>query len=300
MVLMKIVIILLCVVIAILFFYIFFFRNTLRKMTTKLRQIRMSETNELVQIDLGNQAVEDLAHEINILIKNKQKIRGEAIRTEHELHAMITSMSHDLRTPLTAMIGYLQLLEDTDTSMNDQKRYVSIVHERAEQLYTLIQSFFALSTLQSGKEELNIEKIDLTTLVQNITLSYYDMFTNNGQNVVFNLPKQPSMIFGDKVACERMVENVLLNALQHGDKEIDIAVVNTEHTVSFAVKNTLHKERKIDENRVFDRLYTGEESRIHHRGFGLAIVKRLMEQMDGEIQVEIDKDDFNIRCIWKK
>lgn len=106
-----------------------------------LKRIRTEQTDEFVHMNLGNQTLERLVAEWNHLIEAKQDIRSMAVRSERELTNMITSRSHDLRTPLTAIIGYIQLLEKEDLPSKDRQAYVSIVHARATQLYNLIQSF---------------------------------------------------------------------------------------------------------------------------------------------------------------
>src|SRR5699024_124243 len=279
---------------------VIFVQKEMQRMTRELKRIRTTGTDERLQITLGHQVTEDLAVEINGFIEAKQKVQREAIRSEKELTEMITSMSHDLRTPLTAIIGYVQLLEKPELNFQERAQYTSIIHGRASQLQALIQSFFALSAIQSGQENLETDPIDIKELVQEAALSYYDTFKESGKSVVFDLPQGKTFIIGDHTACKRIVENIVLNAIQHSTDTVKISVEAVDEEVSFCVQNTIEIEGSLDEARLFDRLYTGDSTRKYHRGLGLPIVDRLMEQMHGRVEVEMENGMFLICCTWQK
>lgn len=272
----------------------------MKQVRNELERIRLAKTDEYVQMNLSHRTLEQLVSELNELIESKQEIRGEAVRSERELTNMITSMSHDLRTPLTAIIGYIQLLEQSDIHAEDYKRYVAIIHTRATQLHALVQSFFALSALQNDEEPLDLEHVDMTDIVQACALSYYDAFQENEQSVELVLPESPCFVVADVTACKRIIENLILNAHQHASKHVTISLESSERAVSFTVRNTVQTNRRLDETRLFDRLYTADTTRRRHRGLGLPIVNRLMEQMNGRIETEVTDDLFIITCIWEK
>lgn len=297
---MFVILLLLVLCIIVLLFRYSFVRREMNKISHELERIRLEQTNEYVQINIGNQAVEKLAAEINKLIEEKQEVRGSAVRAQQELSGMITGMSHDLRTPLTAIIGYVQLLEDPAITPETRAHYLSIVRGRASQLHALIQSFFALSSIQSGEEQLHIEQIDIQEVVQSSVLPYYDLFEENKKDVHFTLPDGPMIVMGDAVACKRIVENIVLNTLQHAGKRVEVIVEETDSQVAFTVKNTMNPTATLDEKKLFDRLYTGDTTRKYHRGLGLSIVKRLMTQMDGRAEAQVGDGIFMIRCTWDK
>ncbi len=284
----------------VLLFRYVFVQKEMKRMTRELERIRTKGTDERLQIKLGNRTTERLAVEINALMDEKQEVRGGAIRREKELTEMITSMSHDLRTPLTAIIGYVQLLDKPEITLEEHTRYTSIVYGRASQLQALIQSFFALSAIQSGQEVLQMKKIDLKEMVKNTVLSYYDMFQENQKKVVFDLPKEKCFIIGDRTACKRIIENIVLNALQHSTKDVEVIVELRNEEISFSVRNAIRPDASLDERRLFDRLYTGDSTRKYHRGLGLPIVDRLMNQMHGQVEAQVKGGVFTICCTWKK
>lgn len=270
-------------------------------MTADLRRIRSDKTKERVTITLGDQTVEELARQVNELIEDKLKAQKDAIQTERQLTEMIASMSHDLRTPLTAIIGYIQLLEEENINSKQHAHYISVVHARATQLHALIQSFFALSTLSETEEPFHLKQVSIDQLVKEYALNYYDAFENSGKSVQLHMPKTPiSTVIGDDVVCRRIIENILLNALQHAEKDITIAVQETKESVAFIAKNTVDTAKQLDPERLFERLYTADRARQHHRGLGLPIVEQLMKQMDGHVFIVIDKGTFSITCEWKK
>lgn len=297
---MVILLIILSALVLVLLFRLLFIKKELNSITTNLNRIRLTETKEKVTITLGDQTVEQLAKQINYLIEDKHKSQKDAIRTERQLTEMIASMSHDLRTPLTAIIGYLQLLAKEEISPEDHTRYITITQARANQLHALIQSFFALSTIQEGKESLHLEPVQIDQLIKKRALTYYDAFEQDKKHVDIHIPEKVSTVIGDVVACNRIIENILLNAMQHAEKEITIRLLENKDTVLFTVENTIQSIKKPDPDRLFERLYTQDSSRQTHRGLGLPIVERLMEQMDGRVFVVIEKGTFSITCEWKK
>lgn len=297
---MLFILLLLFIGIILLLFRYSFIRREMNNVTRELERIRAEQTNEYIQINVGHQVVERLAVEINQLIEEKQEVRGSAVRAERELAGMITSMSHDLRTPLTAIIGYVQLLEDPAITPETRAHYLAIVRGRASQLHALIQSFFALSAIQSGEEQLHTEQVNIQEVVQSSVLPYYDLFEEHEKDVHFTLPSGPMIVMGDDVACKRIVENIILNTLQHAGKRVEVIVEETDAQVAFTVKNTMNPRITLDEKRLFDRLYTGDTTRKYHRGLGLPIVKRLMDQMGGRAEAQVGDGIFMIRCTWRK
>lgn len=297
---MVIVIGIIIVLLFILLFRYIYVQKEMNKLTRELRRIRHEQTNERMQITLGHDPTERLAVEINKLIEEKQEVRGEAIRSEQELKEMIAGMSHDLRTPLTAIMGYVQLLDRPTITSEEHAHYVSIIHGRTNQLHALIQSFFALSAMQSGEGNFQFEQIDLTAMVQSTVLPYYDMFQEQEKEVHFSLPGEKVLMIGDIIACRRIIENIVLNALQHGGASIEVRIEATNDDVSLVVRNTLATNKGLEKEHLFHRLYTSDPTRRAHRGLGLPIVERLMKEMNGHVVARIEGEMFTIQCTWKK
>lgn len=292
--------IILSIIVLVLLFRLLFIQKQLSYMTSELKRIRKAQTKEKITITFGNQTIEQLAQQLNFLIDDKLESQRETIRTERQLTEMIASMSHDLRTPLTAIIGYIQLLEKEEISSEDRTHYITIIKTRAKQLHALIQSFFALSTLQESSESFSLEPIKIDTLIKQSAVTYYDFFKESEKSVQVNFPKTTSTIIGDKVACQRIIENILLNTIQHAADEVMIQLLESKDTVLFNVQNTVNITEHPDADRIFERLYTADTSRQTHRGLGLPIVKQLMKQMNGHVFVEIEKNIFSITCVWNK
>lgn len=296
---MLVIIIIISIIALFLLIRLSLLHKEMKRITSDLKRLNPDQTDEHLQIALIDQTLEALVVEINEVITSRQQIKGAAIRSERELNHMITSMSHDLRTPLTAMMGYIQLLERKDLTDADYTRYLSIIESRAKQLHALIQNFFSLSLMHNDEHSLEIERIDLKALVQTSALTYYDTFQDNNQTVELEIANDSMVILGDETACTRIIENILLNALQHGRDNITIKLRSTDEGVVFTVKNTYEAEEELNPERLFDRLYTGEQSRKQHRGLGLYITERLMEQMNGRVLVEVESGIFSITCLWK-
>lgn len=214
-------------------------------------------------------------------------------------------MSHDLRTPLTAIIGYLQLLEKEPISDHQQK-YLTTAYQRANHLKKLIDNFFSLSRVDAAEQPLNINQINLTGLVQEVIFTFYDQFQELSLEPQFNLTEESIFVLADETATYRVVENIVLNALQHSTLHGQVSPPNfyvqlkvKENNAVFSITNSLIDE-SVDETKVFQRFYTSDHSRHKKGGLGLTIVKHLMAQMGGDVEVSIKKDLFTITCYFKR
>lgn len=213
-------------------------------------------------------------------------------------------MSHDLRTPLTAIIGYLQLLEKEKLSENE-RAYLAAAHQRAQHLEKLINNFFALSVVETNGDNFTLTKVNLVGLVQEVAFAYYDDFQDLSIEPQFKLAKEPVSVLADEAASYRVIENINLNALQHStlhslhdDAHFKFELMTKENWAILSVTNTIAKE-SIDAGKVFQRFYTGDISRKNKGGLGLTIVKSLMEKMDGEVDGLIKDELFTIVCRFK-
>lgn len=283
-------------------------KNLLQKHQIKslIKQLQRGQTEnnyQKVYYTSKDVHMEQLAWHINQLIDHKKAIQADQIRQEHTLKEAITSMSHDLRTPLTAINGYLQLLAQTSLT-EKQRKHLIAANERANHLEKLINNFFALSVAESADESLTLLPVNLNELIQEVAVSFYDQFQSQSIEPQFNLNDE-LVVLAEETALYRVIENIILNAIQHLTftdlKEQIVFQIDLESDGQWAVltvKNTVIDEA-VDETKVFNHFYTGDRSRKNKGGLGLAIVKRLMEKMSGQVRVHITGDLFMIVCQFK-
>lgn len=221
-----------------------------------------------------------------------EKEIDEERRAERTKNELITNVSHDLKTPLTSIMGYLRIIKDERYESEEQlKDYIDIAYGKSEKLKLLIDDLFEYTKLTDCQTKLNKQKICLNELLSQLIDELIPIFEENGLSVVQNLPPRKVMvdIDGDKMV--RVFENLLTNAIRYSDKPgtIDVGMIENGGEVIVSVKN---KGETIPENElshVFDRFYRVEKSRSSDTGgsgLGLAIAKNIVELHDGKIWAE--------------
>jgi signal transduction histidine kinase len=209
-------------------------------------------------------------------------------------------MSHDIRTPLTSIRGFIQLLDRDAISSEERKEYVEIVNNRTSRLQSLLDDFFELAVIESPEDDLNVERLDMTSLIADMAVSYYDGFNKRGIVPAIVLPNQKIMAYGEESAVRRVVENLLANTLKYGSGTVEIILERGEEDVSFTIVNEAKELAGSDVNLLFDRFYTADRARsAQTSGLGLAIAKSLMVKMGGKLEAVMDGNRLKMRCRWK-
>ena len=288
------IIIILTLVIVVLCFYIFLYKSELRSIVNKLQFIRENETNMKINLQLKSKEIKELAVELNYII-NHYKIEKTAVsKAQKEFKEEITNISHDLRTPLTSISGYVQMLEAENTSKEKKKEYYNIIRRRIESLVQMLDEFFEFTRIEADEYPLHIERFNVkSVLTEVISLFYYD-FISKGEEPRIQIPPGPIYISGDKDALKRVFQNLIKNYLNHGVGSIAISVKEEEKYINISFKNYAPGIDKEEAEKLFMRFYTGDKSRTTKTtGLGLAIVKNLVVKMNGNIEAMVD-DSFLI------
>lgn len=266
----------LCVVLLLLKFLLL--RHSIREVAEELDEKLKTDTNTLISISTGDQAVQTLAAQIN---EQLAALRRERLRLQNgdaELKAAVTNMSHDLRTPLTAICGYLDLLEREPHSDNS-KRYLAVMRERTDAMCALTQELFQYSVITSTADKLILQPVCLNDLLEQCLAGFYGALTGRGITPEIQMPEQAVIRKLDAAATRRVLENILSNAVKYSDGDLCVSL-----TVQGKVTFTNHAANlgSVQVERLFDRFYTVETAR-HASGLGLSIAKLLTEQMGGSI-----------------
>lgn len=257
---------------------------TLRKAASEIAEAfsaRLREdTNTLIDISSRDGKMRELAEAVNRELKLLRRQRQQFTNGDRELKEAVAGVSHDLRTPLTAIYGYLELLEREELS-DDAARYVSQIRGRAETLRELMEELFRYSVVASTPE-VSPEPVNLCRVLEESLISFYGSFTGQGIKPEVTIPEEEIRRNLDPTALTRIFGNIIGNAIKYSDG--DFAVTLTpDGTVTFA--NTAAALSSVDVGKLFDRFFTVDSAR-KSTGLGLSIAKLLTERMHGTIGAE--------------
>lgn len=244
--------------------------------------------------------IENLVESINLIFDSRQKIVAEKNKNEEKIRQSISNMSHDLRTPLTSIIGYLQMIKSEKSSEADKNEYMDIVEKRTKSLQQLISSFYDLSRMEGNEYNFNYKKVNLSSILcENIAVFYND-FRNNNIEPIIEIDENIKDIISDDGAINRIFSNLITNMIKHGENFVKITLRQENDVIitEFINKATRVTEENVD--KLFDRFYTVDNSRSDkNTGLGLYITKILVEKLGYNIIAQLDNEILKIKIIWK-
>ena len=270
-------------------------------MVKQLKRINKSNTNAKVTLSSANKDIVDLAREINATLEEKQKSEIEHKKIDLELRQAIANMSHDLRTPLTSIIGYIQLMDDPNLSDDEKTEYKDIVKRRAESLQTLISSFYDLSRLEAREYNFELGPVYLDKILYDLIASFYRDFLNKNIEPAIDILEKAAPVIADENAVKRIFFNLIQNALKYGNQRMAISLKQNEAYTITTFTNDTSNLKEEDAARIFERFFTADSTRSNKStGLGLAITKELGEQMGHTIDAEISGDKLSIIIKWRR
>lgn len=286
-VLSVLILILICILIS--------YKRQVKDICRQLRFLQECDSNMLITTEMKKGHIGELAELLNTLLKERKKERADYQKKEQMIADIYTNLSHDIRTPLTSLDGYFQLLEETQEE-NDRKRYIQIIQERIESLKEMLEELFTYTKLQNGTYELKLEPQNVGQILKETVFSYYDDWAEQGISPQFEITEEPVWIRGNKQALRRTIQNIIKNGLDHGNKEIRIQLSRNEKQMELVFQNKIEPGEQIDISRVFERFYKADKARSKSStGLGLSIAKGFVQKMHGEIAAEIKEDWFCIK-----
>ena len=282
----------LIIIIVVLLIKIAFMRKAVKEIEDAFADRLMTDTNTLIDISSRDKYVCHLANSINEQLRKLRKERHKFQQGDLELKNAVTNISHDLRTPLTAICGYLDLLEQEETS-ESVCRYVTIIKERTEILTELTEELFQYSVIISTQNVGPKERIAVNSILEESIAGFYTVL--HERNIIPNiqLPEKQVVRRLDRASLSRVFSNLLSNAIKYSDGDLEI-VLSDDGKITFT--NTASALNEIQVGKLFDRFYTVDTAR-KSTGLGLAISKTLVEQMDGIISAKYIDSKLSI-CIF--
>ena len=272
-----------------LLLYLLSLRASLKEVARELNDKLKTDTNTLISISSGDRAMRTLASEINCQL---QALRKERLKLQHgdmELKNAVTNISHDLRTPLTAICGYLDLLAQQPQS-EASERYLSVIRERTDAMRGLTEELFRYSVIAGTTEELHFEPVCLNDILEQSLAGFYGTLSERGIVPDIELSEQQIERTLDRHALRRIFDNILSNAAKYSDGDLSVRL-SPDGTVWF--ENHAKDLDTMQTAHLFERFYTVNTARSE-TGLGLSIAKLLTEKMGGNIAAEYNIGKLSI------
>ena len=282
------------VIIAILAIKICMMQKSMDEICSCLSEHLSSDTNQLITVSSSDKHVRHLASEIARQLTELRRQRRKYISGDRELKEAVTNISHDLRTPLTAICGYLELLEAEEMTDNT-RRYVEQISNRTEALKALTEELFRYSVV-SSVSALSYEKVNVGRVLEDTLISFYGAFEQKNITPNISLPDGVIIRSLDKSALSRIFGNIISNAVKYSDGDFAVTMSDAGE-ITFS--NTASELSSVDVGKLFDRFYTVDSAR-KSTGLGLSIAKLLTERMGGCISADYKDNTLSIMLSFKE
>ena len=279
--------------------HLLFIKKELKNILNQLKNYNIRKTEKKIDITLLDKDIEKMTIEINNLIDLHALSNIEKKSAERELKQAIANISHDLRTPLTSILGYIQLIQKPEVTDEERKEYLAIAKDRAKRLQILLNDFFELSVIESVDHSLKLGKLGLNSIVEEIVINLYDKF--NEQQIVpsIKIPQEQMNIIGDESAIKRVIENLVINAIRYSDGNVSITLERNNTKINLTISNDVKDITEKDVELFFNRFYTADQTRSGKgTGLGLSIAKALMDKMNGKLSAELKDSWLYVKCSW--
>lgn len=277
-------------------YYIVKFANYLNKIVVGSSKIANGDLNYVID-ESGNGILKDLSYNINNMkIGLKESIDSE-VKSERMKTELITNVSHDLKTPLTSIITYVDLIKNENLTKEERMDYIKILERKSERLKILIEDLFEASKAASGEVELNIEKVDITSLLKQALAEFEEKIKESSLDFKISLPKEKLYIMVDGKRTWRILENQISNILKYSleNTRVYINIEEIENRAVITMKNISAFELDFNEDEILERFKRGDKSRnTEGSGLGLAISNNLTKLQGGDFKVSVDGDLFKV------
>ncbi|WP_221372726.1 sensor histidine kinase [Clostridium perfringens] len=271
----------------------------INRLTLELKKLNREGKIEKLRLSLPNKNIENLVVEINTLIDDKRKMENIYKEKDMKLREAIANMSHDLRTPLTSIMGYVYLLNDDKLNKEERKEYLKIIEKRSLVLNDLITNFYGLSRIQADQYEIKFEPVNLELVLGEIIAAFYETLDYKFGEPEINIEEGLGPVLGDKQALNRIFTNLIENIIKHGEGDVKISLKKKNKYIVMEFSNKVEDLEAKDVNRIFEKFFTKDRMRTgQNTGLGLAIVKLLVEKQGQKIEAKKVGNRLVINIIW--
>lgn len=270
------------------------YRRQIRAICRQLAFSRQHRTNLRLNGDVPMKEMNALIDALNEVLEQTAQIYEQTDERERRFREIIVNLSHDIRTPLTSLDGYFQLLQESG-SEEERQRYTAVIQSRIVSLKSMLEEMFTYTKLQDDGYKLALEPVDMSRLTYSTALSFYEECRMRHIEPDIGFCEESLMILGNEEALRRVLQNLWKNALEHGTERLAFALRRQEDQAVFVCENDVAKPEEIDIDQIFERFYKADSARTHRStGLGLSIARELTLRMGGEMRGELDGNTFRI------
>ena len=287
----------LCILLVVVIIKYILYRRQVINICRQMVFIKENDTNMIIYNDIIEKEILNLTSLINLMCE-EHKVKENILKEKDKrLKIAMAGISHDIRTPLTSLRGFFELLE-TETDTEKKKKYSKIIDGKLIELTELLEELFTYTKLQNEDYVLELGRYDFTKIVLGTLFSFYVTFKEKNIETELDIYEEQVIVTCNDVAVKRMLSNILKNAMLHGSGKIEIIYKTENGRVEFLCKNSVENPWEIDISQVFDRFYKADMARSKgSTGLGLSVAKELAGRMGGDISACIKDGMFIIKLV---
>lgn len=281
-------------------FILWIYQRQVKDICRQLAFLIKNDSNMLVSREIGFWGIGWLADMLNELLAARRKEKREYQKKEKMIADTYTNLSHDIRTPLTSLDGYFQLLE-ASSEEETRMRYLEIIQERIQSLKEMLDELFTFTKLKNDSYQLELSRCCINRILKEIVFSYYDEWMR--LNIIPDICITEELLYlkGNPQGLRRIIQNIIKNGLDHGQNQIKIILSDIQECIMLKISNQVLHPEEIDASQVFDRFYKADAARNRtSTGLGLSIAKELVLRMEGEIWARVEGDEFMVEIQFPK
>ena len=268
------------------------YQRQVKDICRQLAFLMKHDSNMLIHREFGLGGIGMLSDRLNDLLELRRKEKQYYQEKETLIADTYTNLSHDIRTPLTSLDGYFQLMEACE-NVEEQRRYLNIIHERIHSLNEMLEELFMFTKLKNESYRLELTSCCINRILKETVFSYYDDWVRRKIQPDIQITEEQLYIDGNKQGLSRIIQNVIKNGLDHGEKKIRIVLKREQNQAVLRISNQVTASEQIDIEHVFDRFYKADAARSKtSTGLGLSIAREFVRRMNGEIGAKIEGNEF--------
>lgn len=291
---MYIIITILIIILVFMIIKLYFIRKSLKEIQNSISEILSTDTNNLLTISSSDKEIINLANSLNLELKNLREEKLQYENGNQELKTVMTNISHDMRTPLTAISGYIELIKENNDE-NKKKKYIEIIERKTNDLILLTEQLFDFSKTMDMKINIKKEKCCINEIIEESLINYYSIFKKNNIVPKIEICNKKIYKYVDKNTIIRVFENILSNVSKYSNGDFKV-VLDEYGRITFSNRATSLDATTVQ--KIFNRYFTVENAK-KSTGLGLSIAKQLIELNDGTISAKYIKNHLIIEIYFK-
>ena len=278
-------------------------KHAMQDIEKQLYEIQRDITqNQILHLPLPNQTMETLTGTMNRILEDIRKEHQSNLQQEKVFQEQLENISHDLRTPLTVILGYLKFMrKDPQASLwnEEQKESLQIIERKARMMEVLVNEFYTFSRLHAQDYELHMQKVDVNRLVKEALLEDYQGFIDASLQVHMEVMDCGVYVHGDEQGLQRVISNLLQNACRYAQSFFHVKIIEDKQVIKVFFTNDCEHMEEFDIERMFDRFYKHDNARSKEgTGLGLTVAKSLVEAMHGSLTAGIHQEIMNSQTAY--